>query len=234
MDRNDKFKKRIENKLNQPNKKATMLPKVDFDASPYVDMIIDKMTEEDGQEMTDFMGGLLTNPRFDFIFGKSSVLSTNQKTKVAFAFTHRLLALQDFDPTPFSKELAGMWGSPEFEQFWVTGKDGAKTLNFDLYFEKYNFTREQKAMIIEDFHDIQKLLSKRNRVAIIIPFFIALLIVVVPPFYIPNFLQRLGWISPDAGWFIKITIGLVSGVVLFYLAKIIFTTLVDYLLKKQS
>ena len=45
MDRNDKFKKRIENKLNQPNKKATMLPKVDFDASPYVDMIIDKMTE---------------------------------------------------------------------------------------------------------------------------------------------------------------------------------------------
>ncbi len=121
--------------------------------------------------MTDFMTGLLTNPRFDFIFAKSSVLSTNQKTKVVFVFTHRLLALQDFDPTPFSKELAGMWGSPEFEQFWVTGKDGAKTLNFDLYFEKYNFTREQKAMIIEDFHDIQKLLSKRNRVAIIIPFF---------------------------------------------------------------
>ena len=93
MDRNEKFRRRLENKLNQPIKKESFVSKQNFDASPYVDIILDRMAEEDDDidATQDFIDGLMTNPDFAFILGKTSVLNQLQKTKVLQELMHRLM-----------------------------------------------------------------------------------------------------------------------------------------------
>ena len=224
MDRNEKFRRRLENKLNQPIKKESFVSKQNFDASPYVDIILDRMAEEDDDidATQDFIDGLMTNPDFAFILGKTSVLNQLQKTKVLQELMHRIMIAQEFDPEPYGKELSDMWGTPAFDQYKNTDSDDSQLYNFDAFFEQHNFTREQKEMVRESFHALQSIKAGKNRWKLIIPFLIAAAMVVVTPFFIPNFLQQIGWLSKDSGWFIKILIGIISLIPLFYIAKTFF------------
>ena len=232
MDRNEKFRRRLENKLNQPIKKESFVSKQNFDASPYVDIILDRMAEEEDDDAQDFIDGLRTNPDFAFILGKTSVLNQLQKTKVLQELMHRLMIAQEFDPEPYAKELSDMWGTPAFDQYTKTDTDDKEQLELDAFFEQHNFTREQKEMVRESFYDLQSEKAGKNRRKFTIPFLITTAMVVVPPFFIPNFLQRIGWLSQDSGWFMKILIGIISVIPLFYIAKTFFLISAKIILNK--
>ncbi len=234
MDRNEKFRRGLERKLNQPIKKELSARASNFDPTPYVNIVMDKFLEQDDEEVIeDFLKIFNENPDFEFIFGKSSVLNLTQKQKVLEEFMHRMTVLQDFDPEPYATELADLWGKPEFEQYKKAENEGEKVLNFDPYFEKHHFTREQKEIVFERFSDLMKSRVKKSRKTLLIPFFIACLLVIIPPFFIPNILQHMAWLSSDAGWLLKITIGIISGIVLFFIAKKLLSIVLNFLLKSR-
>ena len=237
MDRNEKFRKRLEqrleNKQNQPIKKEPFAPTRRFDASLYVDIIFDKMSHENEDTINGFVENFFTNPDFAFIFGDSSALNSQQKMTVAQEFIKRIDATRDFNPEPYAQELSNVWSKPDFDKYKKTGKDGKVKYDFDQFFEQYNFTKEQEAMVLASFHEIQKDKARIVRRTLIPAFIVALVFVIVLPFYIPNLLQRIGWLASEAGWGIKIIIGIISLIPLFYIAKYLFTTYASNVLNKK-
>ena len=68
MARNELSRKKFDVKMNRPER---------FDATPYVDIIMDKL--EDEVEVEKFLTTVTDNPELSFIFGKSSLLNIHQK-----------------------------------------------------------------------------------------------------------------------------------------------------------
>ena len=60
MNRNEKLKKRFEAKMNKPER---------FEATPYVDMIMARLEEEEDANLLLFLTTVTDNPHFNFIFG---------------------------------------------------------------------------------------------------------------------------------------------------------------------
>ena len=118
----------------------------------------------------------------------------------------------------------GIYGTPEFNQYMQFDEDGDEELNFHPYFDKHHLTSEQRDLIFETFIDLQddrssgydildNGLSKKQRS---ISYLCILGLIIIPPFFIPNLLQRLGWLPADTGWLLKIGVGIISLIVLFF------------------
>lgn len=217
MDRNEQFRKKIEARLNKSSRIGTRLHS-DFDPSPYVDIIMDKLNEDENLDLTAVLD-VSKNAQFNFIFGKSSALNSTQKQEVMLAFTNRVLALQDFDTSIYVNELSDMYGTPEFAQFSTTDDEGNKALDLGLYFNRYDLTKEQKELIATDFLEKQHKGAIANRKKIFPYLLLTIGLVLVFPFFVPNLLQKMGVLSADTGWLFKIFITLLSGIILFMASK---------------
>jgi hypothetical protein len=225
MDRNQAFRKRLDIKLNKGG----------FDPTPYVDIIMERIDYEDVEDIQEFMDDVLTNPSFDFIFGKSSLMNATQKAKTSEQLMHRIAAVQDFDPEPHVLILMDLYGTPEFNKYVEFDEDDDEELNFHPYFDKHNLTSEQRDVIFERFIDLQsdKLgIHGRGRNPntvtkgeAIVGFFLILIFTVLPSFFIPNFLQRNGWLPADTGWFLKIVVGIFSFFVLMFILNKVMSAL---------
>ena len=233
MDRNEQFRKRLEKQMSKPTKRDLPLRTTNFDPTPYADLIMD-IFAHDADEMQSFMLTMTENPKLSTILGKTSVLSAAQKSKVMFEFTRRVMVFQDFDPTPFVDELVDLYDKKEFEQFKKVDKDGSTKFDFSAYFKQHDFTKEQISLINEQFLNRQSERTISNRKKLFLPSLIVLVMIVVPPFFIPNLLQKLGLLPSDAGWFLKIVVGLISVFMLYQIAVRAFAKYVDYRLKRAG
>ncbi len=210
MDRNEAFRKRLDIKLNKGG----------FDPTPYVDIIMERIDYEDVEDIQELMDDVLTDPAFDFIFGKSSLMNTTQKAKTGEQLLHRIAAVQDFDPEPHAEALIDIYETPEFDQYREFDEDGDELFNFHSYFDKDNLTKEQRDLIFERFIDLQDDKFSPNgptKGEGITGFIVLLVFTVLPSFFIPNFLQRNGWLPSDTGWFLKIVVGIISFFVLMFI-----------------
>ena len=227
MDRNEEFRKRLDKRLNRTVVSGRFGSKRGFDPTPYVDILMEKSYYEDVQyddDLQEFIDDVLEDPQFDFIFGPSSLLNTDQKTKTATMLLQRIHTYQNFDPEPHADGLMGIYGTPAFDKYieFDEDGDGEEEYNFEPYFANYDFTKEQKELIVDAFSDLQIERLQEIEPILDIGFkqrivnvFIFLIFALLPPFFIPNFLQRLGWLPSDAGWLLKIGVGIVSFIVLF-------------------
>ena len=147
---------------------------------------------------------------------------------------NRLAALQGFDSAVYLEELTdlNMFGSPEFEKFQTVDKDGLKTFDFDLYFEQYDLTREQKTIIIEDFYKLQSERAKIGRRKVGPTLLLSLVLIIIPPFFIPNLLQKWGVLPENTGWLMKIFIGLLSLIVLYFFISRLTSIIINRILYK--
>jgi hypothetical protein len=239
MDRNEKFRRRLENKLNQTLNKGTGK----FDPTPYVNILMDKVHWEDGdsEEIEDSIDDINTDPNLDFILGRSSLLSNAQKDMVVKAFQHRLTAVFEFDPLPFANELVEIWDTKAFEKYKIVDEDGDVTYDFTEFNEKHNFTKEQKSLVEDCFFEQigyededeynlrfekdaaqfaanKKAADKKAKlVGLAVVLLLIALFVVTPSFFIPNYLQKIGWLAPTAGWFMKIAVGIMSAIALLFI-----------------
>ena len=225
MDRNAEFRRRLDKRLNASSKKGHFVGKQGFDPTPYIDIVMEKTyfeDAEDNEDIEDLMEEIVTNPNLDFIFGLSSLLNPAQKVKTTQGVLQRIVAYLEFDPQPHATFLLGMSEGSEFYHYADVDEDGE--LDFSPYFAQHDFTKEQKELIEDAFYEHKTALSEaakaqteqpitKGQMILITAFLI--LVVIAPPFFIPNLLQRIGWLPQDAGWFLKIIIGIVSCVVLF-------------------
>lgn len=230
MDRNEAFRKRLDIKLNKGS----------FDPTPYVDIIMERIDYEDVEDIQEFMDDVLTDPSFDFIFGKSSLMNTTQKAKTGEQVLQRVVAIQGFDPEPHAQALMDIYETPEFDQYREFDEDDDELFNFHPYFDKDNLTKEQGDLIFETFIDLQSDkssgydildsgLSKKQRS---ISYLFILGLIIIPPFFIPNLLQRLGWLPSDTGWLLKIGVGIISLIVLFFIIVKVIQVVANRAIKK--
>jgi hypothetical protein len=232
MDRNDKFRKRLENKLNQTISKGSSK----FDPTPYVNILMDNThwEDDDEEELEDSVKEIANNPDLDFILGHSSVLNMAQKQMVAKEFQHRLNAIFEFDSSPFVNELLEIWETKEFDKYKYTYEDGEEEIDLKEFYKKHRLTKEQKARVEEHFFeeigysdedtDDEKFykpvlvqnppIGKKDKIAFAL---LVLIFVVTPAFLIPNYLQRIGWLAPNTGWFMKIAVGIMSAIALAFI-----------------
>lgn len=252
MDRNDQFRKRLENRLNQSINKDTAVRSRTFDPTPYVNILMENILwEEDEEELEDSLNAVSTDPELDFILGKSSLLNLAQKQMVIKALQQRLYAISDFDPEPYADELLD-----SKEKYEVQDEDEEVEYNFTRFFEQNSFTKEQRSMIedcfyeqlnADDEYDSEKVVYnnmnsdqeneealKKTKSPFLILGSITLLCCVIPPFFIPNFLQQIGWLSPNIGWFPKIFVGAISCFLLFFISTKIFDRILLSILKKNQ
>ena len=238
MDRNEKFRKRLEqrleNKQNQLSQKALSVPKRHFDPTPYVEIIFDKMAEEDEDTINIFMDNLYDNPDLTVIFGDASLLSNSQKSEVMEELMQRISTAQTFDREPYVKELIAVFGTSDFDKYEKIDKNGKKQYDFDSFLDKYDLKREQKSVIIELFYKRHRERGREFKRVLSIPFLMCLLLVIIPPFFIPNFLQKIGWLSSDVGWLTKILVGIISAGVLFFVAKTFFIKFIIHTIRKKN
>ena len=116
----------------------------------------------------------------------------------------------------------------------VEDLDGKKQYDFDSFLDKYDLKREQKSVIIELFYKRQRERGREFKRVLSIPFLMCLLLVIIPPFFIPNFLQNIGWLSSDVGWLTKILVGIISAGVLFFVAKTFFIKFIIHTIRKKN
>jgi hypothetical protein len=238
MDKNEELRRRLEKKKKDLLKqdRSMSVQTEAFDPSPYTDIIMDKFIHQDldrGDDPTAFMTGLPTNPEYDFIFGKSSVLNASQKAKIVRDLMERVLIAKEFDAEPYAKELLNLYGTPAFDVYKKENEKGEKDIDLTDYYAKYNWTKEQKQLVLSLFLDLQSEKAKKGLNKVIYPFFISAAFVLIPPFFIPNTLQRLGWLASDTGWFLKIVVGIISGIVLYFIVKKLFIIKMQSLLNKK-
>ena len=190
--------------------------------------------EDEDVEPNDFLSNLMENPKLAIIFGKGSALNTAQKALVLAHLNDRIRIAKTFNPQPYVDKLMEIHDTDEFDEFEKQDTDGDTIFDFEEYFKAENFTKEQLALIEIGFYKRQSgnatTLSKKFRLL----FFISVLFIIIPPFFIPNLLQRLGWISVDAGWFTKIVIGLLSLILLFLLTRKLFGMYANKVLKAEN
>lgn len=248
MDRSEKFKKRLANKLNLLINQDGLGPHRIFDPTPYVDIMMDKIYWEDPVELDDSIDDIPTNPEFDFILGRTSLLNLNQKQLVVKALERRLNAIVNFDPSVLANELVDLQDTPEFDQY--IDEDDEDGYDFTTFFDKHRLTKEQRQMVSEFFYEqirgdgeehyderaagiekIRQAIEPQNKFFVYSIILFLLAIIAVPPFFIPNYLQRIGWLSADTGWFFKIFIGGISAFILFKIVATIFNMLVNKALK---
>ena len=234
MDRNDKIKQKYYEKKPSNNK---VIYTGNFDPSPYVDIIFEKMgeaAEDEDVEPNDFMSNLMENPKLAIIFGKGSALNMAQKALVLAHLNDRIRIAKTFNPQPYVDKLMEIYDTDEFDEFEKQDNDGDTIFDFEEYFKAENFTKEQLALIEIGFYKRQSgnatTLSKKFRPL----FFISVLFIIIPPFFIPNLLHRFGWISADAGWFTKISIGIVSLVILFLVLRQLFGLYADKVIRAEN
>ena len=244
MDRNEEFRKRLDKRLN----KGGLLSKRGFDPTPYVDILMEKIDYEDyedAEELKEFIDEVLQDPAFDFIFGSSSLLSVEQRTKTAFMLLKRIRAFHDFDPEPHAEGLMDIYKTPAFDQYLeIDEEDGQEYYDFEAYYAEYDFTKEQKEMIESAFDDQLRektVVYKGERLSdteIGSPKYafwalaVLIIVVIIPPFFIPNLLQHFGWLPSDAGWLMKIGVGIISLIVLFFGFKKVLKFFVNRTLNK--
>lgn len=237
MDRNDRIKQKYHIQKSFNPKRDVMRASENFDPDPYVDVILDNMAEEmeynkDGLE--DFLLNLTENPKLEIIFGKASVLNKAQKSMVIEHLRYRVKAVRELDSTPYVDELVTLFNNRDFDQFKNYDDDGDVFYDFSDYFEDQNFTREQLDLIEAKFYERQKATSKKFSWRLFFPTIISILTVIILPFFIPNFMQRLGLLSLNAGWFAKIGVGVVSLAILFFLMKKLLLMYVIKVLKAKK
>jgi hypothetical protein len=234
MDRNEKFRRRLENKLNQTLNKGSSK----FDPTPYVNILMDNIhwEEEDEEEIEDSLEALNHNPDLDFILGRSSLLNMAQKQMVVKELQHRLTAIFEFDPLPFANELVEIWDTMAFEKYKIVDEDGDVSFDFSTFHKKNNFTKEQQSLVEdyffeqignEDEDEYNLSVAKGNvravsdmkaeKVGLVIVLLLVVIFVITPSFFIPNYLQNIGWLAPTAGWFMKIAVGIMSAIALFFI-----------------
>ena len=228
MARNELSRKKFEVKRNTPER---------FDATPFVDIIMDKLAEKDeDNEIGELITTAPYNPEFSFIFGKSSLLNIHQKSQVLMDLAHRLGALEGFDSAMYLEELTNLhiYGSPDFEKFRPKDENGYKAFDFDLFFEQYDLTREQKTIIMEDFYKLQSERAKIGRSKVGPTLLLSLVLIIIPPFFIPNLLQKWGVLPESAGWLLKIFIGVLSLIPLYFLIATMTGKVIDNILKRED
>ena len=228
MARNELSRKKFEVKRNTPER---------FDATPYVDIIMDKLEgEEDEDEVEKFLTTVTDNPELSFIFGKSSLLNIHQKSQVLMELANRLAVLQGFDSAGYLEELTDLhiYGSPDFEKFRPKDENGYKAFDFDLFFEQYDLTREQKTIIMEDFYKLQSERAKIGRSKVGPTLLLSLVLIIIPPFFIPNLLQKWGVLPENTGWLMKIFIGVLSLIVLYFLIARLTGKVINKILEKED
>ena len=232
MDRNDKFRKQLERRLNKSDKKNHYRSD-GFEPSAYVDFIMDKIKYDAPADIKKYLANMFDNPDFSIIFGKSSALTLSQKTMISDEFSKRILALTEFDTTPYVNGLSELFEENGIKQFRQLDEDGEYYYDFNPYLAPYNLTREQKEAVTSAFMNRQHESASKMTRKLTFPLIICVALVVIPPFFIPNQMQRMGWLSADTGWFFKIFIGIVSVVLLFFIVRILFYRITVFILGKK-
>jgi hypothetical protein len=238
MDRNEKYRQKLYAQSKEKPKRDAFTISGGFDPNPYVDVIMESMMDEmedlEEGETPEFFLNLDKNPHFDIILGKSSMLSLTQKSLVVTRLKERMLLAQSFDPTPYVDELIELFDNKQFDQFKKFDDEGDFVYNFNDYYKDENFTKEQFTLIKSGFHKKQSGKAKMFSRKLIPLFIFCVLLVIIPPFFIPNFLQRMGWLSVDAGWFLKIGVGILSLIMIFLLVKKLFLMYIDSMFKSKK
>jgi hypothetical protein len=238
MDRNEKFRQKLYAQSSNKPKRDSLRTSGNFDPNPYVDFIMAQLMEEmeDDKEAdpNDFLSEMMENPKFEIIFGKSSALSLAQKTMVVSRLEQRFRIAKDFDPTPYVDKLLDLFGKHELDQFKKYDEAGDFEYDFDDYFKEENFTKEQMNLIQLSFYEKQFKRSKKITKTVIPAFILGILLVFVPPFFIPNLLQKMGLLSVDAGWLLKIGVGILSLIMIFFLVTKLFLIYVDSMFKSKK
>jgi hypothetical protein len=238
MDRNEKYRQKLHAQSKDKPKRDAFKISGGFDPDPYVDVIIERLEEEMDNEIeadpNEFIKDMDRNPKLEIIFGKSSALNSVQKSFVITRLIDRLSIAKDFDSTPYIDELVELFDSGQFDQFKKFDKEGDFVYNFNDYYKDENFTKEQFKLIQSGFYKRQSGKASNMTKKLIPLFVLGILLVFIPPFFIPSFLQKMGWLSIDAGWFSKIGVGLLSLIVIFFLIKQLFFTYVDSFLKSEK
>jgi hypothetical protein len=246
MDRNEEFRKRLDKRLN----KGRSIHKGGFDPTPYVDILMERVDYEDEEHIEDlqeFMDYVLEDPAFDFIFGKSSLMNTDQKSHTAAMLLARVHAYHDFDPEPHAQSLMDIYGTPAFDKYLESDdEEDEEYYDFEPYSAEHSLTKEQKHLVEGAFYNLQRGKSANNKgkkvrdVEIVKPKYafrillLTIVVVVLPSFFIPNLLQRFGWLPPDAGWLLKIGVGMLSLIALFFSFSKVLQIILNRALKKRD
>jgi hypothetical protein len=234
MDRNEKYRQKLYAQSREKPKRISGI----FDADPYVDFVmarlIQEMEDDEEADANVFLKDMMDNPELGIVFGKSSALSMIQKSIVVTRLIERFKIMKDFDPTPYVDKLIDLFNKRELDQFKKYDKEGDYVYDFKGYFNEENFTREQLQIIQTSFYDRQSEKADKFKRKLIPVFILSVILVLVPPFFIPNLLQKMGWLSLDAGWFFKIGVGLFSVIVLFFFVKYLFFLYVDTTFKSKK
>jgi hypothetical protein len=234
MDRNEKFRQKIYAQSREKPKRISG----GFDADPYVDFVMEhlmnEMEDDEEADPNEFIAGMMENPELAIVFGKSSALSIIQKSTVVMRLIERFKIVKDFDPTPYVDKLIELFTKNEVDKLKKYDKEGDFVYDFKGYFKEENFTKEQLHIIQTSFYERQSENSKKFQRKLIPVFLMSLLLVLVPPFFIPNLIQKMGWLSLDAGWFSKICIGFFSLIVLFFLIKQLFFYYVENIFEAEK
>ncbi len=204
------------NSLKKRQGRTKTTNKDSFDPDPYVDIIFEKLLKNTEEEfLYEEVSKVFRDPSFDFILGKSSVLSAAQKQSVVNALLYRVEARQDFDPEPYADEfIAKTLSNAEKNHSQKNVSTELSPQGIEDFLENYNLTEEQEIMVIEVVRKKLKPASS-SIVTMLFILIVFLAIVLISPFYVPNYLQSIGFLAPDSGWVMKIFIGLVTAVVFF-------------------
>jgi hypothetical protein len=242
MDRNEKFKKRLENKLNQTLHKGSSK----FDPTPYVNVIMDKIYWEDPDEFEESIDEINSNPDLDFILGRSSLLNLAQKQLVVNELQHRLTAIFEFDPKPFAEDLLQIWQTNEFDKYQEVDENGVD-YDFSEFYEKNKLTKEQSEMVSDCFFEQlefkgidgfkPKFVEKDIKITkkdVFVTLSLVLVFVIIPACLIPNYLQKTGWLYPSAGWFMKIAIFIMSAIGLLFIWRKVLDFIAIYVFKLEK
>jgi hypothetical protein len=238
MDRNEKFRQKLYAQSNNKPKRDSLRTSGVFDADPYVDFVMEhlmnEMEDDEDADPNEFISGMMDNPELAIVFGKSSALSSTQKSTIVIRLIERFNIVKDFDPTPYVDKLAELFAKNELDQLKKFDKEGDFVYDIKGYFKEENFTKEQLHIIQTSFYNRQSGEAKKFQRKLIPTFIFCIFLVLIPPFFIPSFLQKMGWLSIDAGWFSKIGVGLLSLILLFFSIKQLFFIYVENIFKSEK
>jgi hypothetical protein len=157
-------------------------------------------------------------------FFKKHQLSPSQQKAVLDALTQTIEAEENFKPSPNILELYDLWTHKQFHYFFKNTDTQSLSMtpndfDFSRYFDEKKIPIWQRDKIIEGFQLYMNAKARENRKKIIVPLLVCFGGALVLAFLTPMILQKLGWLSPDAGWGVKTVNVIGSFIFLFLIAK---------------
>jgi hypothetical protein len=187
-----------------------------FDKTKFADEMWVAMIKED----ISIIGEGKEAQMFEFMkkYAAQKKLSTQQTLEVLLENERIIKSMQNFDATPYVKEILIMLRKRKFSKY----RDKDNRLDIEAYLDDKGLMELEKMAIAEELKYFTDRYSPANLKKSLIPAFVIFGVAVVLTFLTPNFLQKMHILPASTSWLLKILVGIVCFFIYFKIANRLF------------